>query len=115
MVSKTQSLAISFTDTVSFADQFTVSVMHTSLLIAKGGTAKFTITTTAVGSLSYQWWKRPFSTLPDKALGRDTALLRIPQLEKSDEGQYYCIVTNMWNRSLESDSISLTIYGTYIC
>ena len=89
--------------------------MHKSLLIAKGGTAQFTIITTTVGSLSYQWQKRHFSTLPDKALGRDTALLRIPQLKKSDEGQYYCIVTNMWNRSLESDNINLTIYGMYMC
>lgn len=52
--------------------------------------------------------------LPDKVLGRDTLVLIIPQLSKSDEGQYYCTVTNMWNRSKESDDITLTVYGTLV-
>ena len=39
--------------------------------------------------------------------------LVISNLIKSDGGQYYCIVTNEWGRSVESNDVILTVEGTY--
>jgi len=43
--------------------------------------------------------------------GVDRTVLTIHNLVKSDEGQYYCIVTNEWNRSVESNDVTLTVEG----
>ena len=42
-------------------------------------------------------------------------MLTIPRVLESDEGLYYCIVTNEWNRSVESDNINFTVYGMLTC
>jgi len=44
----------------------------------------------------------------------DGTVLTIPNVNDSDEGQYYCIVTNEWGKSLESDDVTLTVYGMLI-
>jgi len=46
--------------------------------------------------------------------GVNGTVLTISKVAESDEGQYYCIVTNEWNKSLESNDVTLTIYGTYV-
>ena len=61
----------------------------------------------------YQWRKRDSDSLPDKVSGVDGTTLVIPSLIKSDGGQYYCIVTNEWDRSVESNDVILTVEGTY--
>ena len=64
----------------------------------------------------YQWKKRGSdSRLPDKVLGVSGEILTIPNALESDEGQYYCIVTNQWNRSVKSNEVTLTVEGMYIC
>ena len=83
-----------------------------SLVIGKGGTAQFNITASGVGMLSYWWRKRGVDELPDKVVSEDTATLIIPAVDESDGGEYYCIVTNMWGRSVESGNVSLTVGGT---
>ena len=88
------------------------SVVPNNLLIAEGGTAQFNITAVGTGEIMYQWKKRNANRLPDKALGEDTPVLRIPNLDKSDEGLYYCIATNTLNMTVESNNITLTVYGT---
>jgi len=94
-----------------FIDQLSIIVVSNNSIIAKGRTAHLTIMASGIGTLRYQWKKRNVSNLPDKVLGEDTAALIIPKLDTFDEGEYYCIVTNMWNRSVESDNIILTVYG----
>ena len=47
-------------------------------------------------------------------LGSDTLNLTFPNIEKSDEGDYYCIATNMWDRSMESNSVTLHVYGMLV-
>ena len=38
-------------------------------------------------------------------------MLTIPNITESDGGQYYCTVTNEWDRSVTSDEVSLSIFG----
>ena len=46
----------------------------------------------------------------------DGEVLTIPNALESDEGQYYCIVTNEWSRSVESNNVTLSTFGMlYFC
>lgn len=98
--------------TLSIDQLSIVGIMpNSSVLIDEGRAAQFSITANGIGisSFNYQWRKRGVNRLPDKVLGEDTTTLTIPKVDGSDEGQYYCIVTNMWNRSVESSNITLTV------
>jgi len=59
----------------------------------------------------YQWWKRDSDSLPDKVSGSNKTVLKIPNVLDSDEGQYYCVVTNEWSRSAKSNYVTLSIFG----
>ena len=83
-----------------------VKISHYTVLIGEERNVTFNASASGIGTLRYQWKKRGSDRLPDKVLGNDTLTLTIPNIEKSDEGDYYCIVTNMWNRSVESNSAS---------
>ena len=74
----------------------------------------FNATSGGIGNLTYQWGKRGSDSLPNKVLGNDTLNLTIPNVEKSDEGDYYCIVTNIWKRSVESSNVTLNVYGMLV-
>ena len=50
--------------------------------------------------------------------GVNGTVLAIPNVLESDEGQYYCIVTNEWGRSVKSNDVTLIVEGTtisYLC
>ena len=91
-----------------------ISIISNHPSVKKGETVQFTATASGVGTLRYQWRKRGVDKLPNKALGEDASVLKIPNIDKPDEGQYYCIMTNMWNRSMESNHIHLTVFGMSI-
>ena len=91
-----------------------ISVTPNNSLIGEGGTARFNITAFSIGALRYQWSKRGVSSLPEKVLGRNASVIIIPSLNKSDGGQYYCTVTNMWDTSKKSDDVILTVYGMLV-
>ena len=76
--------------------------------------AAFTATASGINmnNFMYQWRKRGSNSLPDKVSVVDGTFLMIPNLIKSDEGQYYCIVTNEWHQSEESNDVTLTVEGT---
>ena len=101
-----------------FSDQLAISLIPNNLLIGKGTIAELTAVVTGVSTnesnFMYQWKKRGSDSLPDKVSGVNEEVLTIPNVLESDEGQYYCIVTNEWSRSVESDNVSLTTYGTLI-
>ena len=84
-------------------------------MTGKRTTAEFTAVASGVTtngtSFMYQWIKRGRNSLPNKVLAVNEAILTIPNAVESDEGQYYCIVTNEWSRSVESDNVTLTTYG----
>ena len=75
--------------------------------------ATFTATTGGINmnNFMYQWSKRNNASLPDKVSGVNGTVLTIPNVLESDEGQYYCIVTNEWGRSVESNNVILTVVG----
>ena len=62
-------------------------------------------------NFTYQWRKRGSNSFPSKVSGDTGAVLTIPDVLESDEGQYYCTVTNEWDRSIESDDVDLSVFG----
>ena len=98
-----------------FTDQLSIIITSNNLVIGKGNTAQFNATTSGVSSdesnFIYQWRKRGTDSLPDKVSGVNEEVLMIPNVVESDEGQYYCTVTNEWGRSEESNDTTLTVYG----
>ena len=91
-----------------------ITVTSNDILIGEERNVTFNASASGIGTLRYQWKKRGSDRLPDKVLGNDTLTLTIPNIEKSDEGDYYCIVTNMWNRRVESNSVTLNVYGMLV-
>ena len=85
-------------------------------MIGERGTVQFTATASGVNMkrFEYQWRKRG-NSLPRKVSGVNGAVLTIPNLVESDEGVYYCTVTNQWGNSVRSDDVNLSIIGTYVC
>ena len=92
--------------------------MPTNSLIGRGRPAEFTAVASGISTnesnFMYQWRKRDSNGLSNTVPGANGAVLIIPSVSVSDRGQYYCIVTNEWGRSVESDNVSLAVFGTYI-
>ena len=93
-------------------------VLPSKLEIGKGGTTRFTATASGIKTnndiFRYQWMKRGSKSLPDKVLGVNETVLIIPNITESDEGLHYCVVTNEWDRSLRSNDVNFTVYGTHV-
>ena len=91
-----------------------VSIVPTNLQIGKNGNATFTAMASGINKKNfvYQWKKRGDNSLPNKVSGINEDMLIIPNAVESDGGQYYCTVTNQWQRSVESNDVTLTVYGT---
>ena len=66
---------------------------------------------TIENNFKYQWSKRNSKSLPNKLSGVNGEVLTIPNVLESDEGQYYCIVTNEWDRRVWSNNVTLSIFG----
>ena len=89
--------------------------MPSKLEIIRGGTARFIATASGINTNNdtfiYQWKKQGSNSLPNKVLGVYGTELTIPNVTESDEGLYYCVVTNEWDRSVESNDVNFTVYG----
>ena len=98
-----------------YADELSINIASTSHTIGERGTARFNATASGINmnNFMYQWKKRDSHQVPNKALGVNELVLTIPNLIISDGGQYYCIVTNEWGRSTESNNVMLIVEGTY--
>ena len=93
----------------------TISVVPNKKVTAKGKTINFTAVASGISTnITYEWKKRGSNSLPHKVSGVNGTELTIPNVLESDEGQYYCIVTNEWGRSVESGFANLIIYGMYV-
>ena len=90
-----------------------IEVTPTSSTIGETGTAVFMAKASGINKKNfiYRWIKIDSDTLPGKASSVD-GTLTIPNLVESDEGQYYCIVTNEWGTSVRSNGVILTVEGT---
>ena len=97
-----------------YTDQLSISVTLTNPMIGERGIAQFTARASGVNmrNFEYQWRKRDSSSLPNKVSGVNGAVLTIPNLVPSDEGVYYCTVTNEWGRSKRSIDVTLSVQGT---
>ena len=84
-------------------------------MIREGGTVTFIVEASGKTDknqlLLYLWEKKGRNKLPDKVVGRRSTMLAIPNLMETDEGQYYCIVTNEWGNSVKSRYVTLTVQG----
>ena len=91
-----------------------ITVTSNDVLIGKGRTVVFNAESRGIGNLTYQWWKRGSNGLPGKVLGINTRTLTIPNINKFDEGDYYCNATNIWKRTMKSNSVTLKVYGMLV-
>ena len=98
-----------------FTDQLSIKITR-RLVSTNGKTAQFTATASGINrnNFRYQWGKRSSNNLPDKVSGVNGTMLMIPNVTKPDQGQYYCTVTNEWNRSVESNDGTLIVSGMLI-
>ena len=96
-------------------DQLTIEVMPKGVVVGQGNPAVFVAVASGINtsnnSFKYQWRKRDSNSLPSKVLGINEEVLTIPNVTSSDEGQYYCTVTNEWDSSVVSDDVTLSIFG----
>ena len=96
-------------------DRLSIIVMPDELAVGSGRNATFIAMATGVNtsrnSFHYQWRKKNGDNFPNGVSVVNTSVLTIPNVLESDEGQYYCIVTNEWSRSAWSNNVTLSIFG----
>ena len=97
-------------------DLLSIEVKPNKHTVGERGTVQFTAMATGknVDNFRYQWRKRDSDSLPSKVSGVTGTVLTIPNLNKTDEGRYYCTVTNEWGRRVVSNDVILTVEGTYV-
>jgi len=99
---------------ISCTDQLSIEATSDNRVIGEGGIAELTVTASGVNSRNFVYkWKRRGSQFSDRVHGISTATLTIGNVIKSDEGSYYCNVTNEWGNSRTKD-ITLTVKGTCV-
>ena len=94
-------------------DQLVITISPNNLMIGSKTTAQLVARANGINmnNFVYQWRKRGSISLPEKMSGVNGTMLTIPDCNKSDEGQYYCIVSNEWNRHVKSDNAILIVIG----
>ena len=97
-----------------FIDQLTISVLPSSSEVRETETAQFNARADGINKINfmYQWRKRGSEfLLPNKLPSVNETVFTIPDLSISDQGNYYCTVTNEWDRSSESEDVTLIVKG----
>ena len=93
-------------------DMLFINATSSNFLKNETETAQLTVLADGVRKENFVYeWKVKNKDLPDKVIGVNGTVLTIPDLVKSDEGEYYCTVSNQWGRSMESNTITLTVSG----
>ena len=57
----------------------------------------------------YQWKKRGSKLLPNRVIGKETSKITISSVTSTDDGLYYCVVTNQWGNMTESNNATVTV------
>ena len=98
-----------------FIDELAIRITSAhNPIISGGGTVTFIVEANGITDkkqLIYLWEKKGRNKLPDKVVGHRSTMLTIPNLMETDEGQYYCTVTNEWGNSVRSGYVTLTVQG----
>ena len=99
-----------------FTDRLFIAVKPIYTLIGEGQTSQFVAMaggiSTDESNFMYHWKKRGNNHFANKSSSINGAVLTIPNITESDEGLYYCVVTNEWDRSVESNNVTLIVQGT---
>jgi gliding motility-associated-like protein len=87
-----------------------ITVAPVSLVQCEHTNAIFSVTATGSTPFKYQWYfnGNPISNGPDYS-GARTATLTVIDINLSDAGSYYCIVTDKYRNSTTSPSATLTV------
>ena len=97
-----------------FSDKLSINVMQNNVVLNESDDAKLVITASGVNkkNFTYRWNKKGRrASIPKKASGIHRNMLMIPDLRESDEGNYFCTVTNEWGSNARSDDITLNVQG----
>ena len=101
-----------------FADSFTVS-QNPKYVVAINSSVTLSATAEGPGHdhFRYHWKKIGSNSLPSIANGQDTPNLVIAPTAISDNGSYYCMVTNQWANTVRSNDGLVLVLGkcTYMC
>ena len=109
-----------FINVTAYIDTFSISIsspmMNNKLIADEGSTVNFTavVNSKYKSNFAYQWQKKGRRRLPNKISSLIRSVLIIPVVLKSDEGKYYCNVTNEWGRTVISKDITLSVKGMYV-
>ena len=97
-------------------DQLSISTIPPRLTVGEGDTVQLNATASGINinNFVYQWRKRGSNSLPDKVSHINGIVLTILNAQDSDEGKYFCIVTNEWGSSMKSNNVILTVRGMYM-
>ncbi|MDR3597604.1 cellulase family glycosylhydrolase [Clostridium sp.] len=92
------------------ANSLTITKQPSSQTVIKGKTASFSIEATGSGLLTYQWQKdsRDLNDGGDIS-GANDGTITIKNVEKSDEGEYLCIVTDEIGNVTTSSAVKLYV------
>ncbi len=92
-----------------FGTQVSITRQPENLTLYEGNTATFTVSAESAEPISYQWQKNTVDLNDGGDIsGVTTDTLQITNTETSDEGQYRCVVSNIFN-SVISDEATLTV------
>lgn len=87
-------------------------VMHPrDTIVCENDNPTFTVIATGAELLTYRWYKAPDIQLVngDDYSGARTSTLTIIDVQLSDAGQYYCIVTDRYGMKTQSNNATLTV------
>ncbi len=77
-----------------------------------GGTVEFTVAAESISAMSYQWYYTPddlTNTPEDDLAVASTQTLNIDNVEASDIGYYYCVISNASSRTAVSEIAELAL------
>ena len=57
----------------------------------------------------YQWKKGDKTSLPTTVNGKNSPMLNIRSVKRSDNGSYHCIVKNQWRNMTKSNEATVNV------
>ena len=84
-----------------YTDYIIINQHPQNITLGKGNTLSLTVIASGPESkqFKYQWKKMNSNSFPTLARGLNTSNLIIPLVSASDNGSYYCVVTNPWGNT----------------